>query len=178
MQPEACNSEKPEWLAWEDHLNQRTAFIGAVFAAGLLAGCATSKFDGQAAQTASELTLALELHHSGLVGRPFVATSAPPDPSGQYRLMARWWCEPNARASSVDAAKVEYRALCSRAGGSLQGAFCVKPSNPDDVSFAVQIVQAPRPCVDGATVRVVEPTGSLSAPCLRGHAPFARLQDQ
>lgn len=149
-------------------MNRRTAFVYTVLAAGLLAGCASSKFDGQAAQTASELTIALELRHSGLAGRPFVATSAPPDPSGQYRLVTRWWCEPNARASSVDAAKVEYRALCSRAGGSLQGAFCVKPSNPDDVSFAVQIVEAPRPCVNGTSVRVVEPTGSLSAPAYVG----------
>jgi len=149
-------------------MNRQTAFVYTVLAAGLLAGCAMRKFDGQAAQTASELTIALELHHSGLVGRPFVATSAPPDPSGQYRLMTRWWCEPNAKASSVDAARVEYSALCSRAGGSFEGNFCVKPSNPDDVSFAVQIVQAPRPCANGTSVRVVEPTGSLSAPAYLG----------
>ena len=149
-------------------MNRRTAFVYAVLAAGLLAGCATRKVDGQAAQTASELTIALELRHSGLVGQPFVATSAPPDPSGQYRLVTRWWCEPNAKASSVDAARVEYSALCSRAGGSLEGNFCVKPSNPDDVSFVVQIIPAPRPCANGTSVRVVEPTGSLSAPAYLG----------
>jgi len=149
-------------------LNQRTAIACAVLATGLLTGCATKKFEGQGAQTASELTVALELRHSGLVGRPFVAMSTPPDSSGQYREVMRWWCEPNTRANSVDAAKVEYSTLCSRAGGSLQGNFCVKTSNPDDVSFMVQIVQAPRPCPNGTSVRVVEPTGSLSAPAYLG----------
>lgn len=58
--------------------------------------------------------------------------------------------------------------MCARAGGSLQGSFCVMPSNPDDVPFVVQIVPAPRPCANGTSVRVVEPTGSLSAPAYLG----------
>jgi len=145
-------------------MNRRTACACVALTAGLLVGCATKKFDGQATQTASELTVALAVYHSGLVDRPFVATSTPPHPSGQYRLVSRWWCEPNTRASSVDAAKNEYTALCSRLGGLFQGDFCVKPENTDDVLFMAQVVRAPQPCVNGASVRVVEPTESHSAP--------------
>jgi len=149
-------------------LSQRTAIVFAVLATGVLTGCATNKFDGQGAQTASALTVALELHHSGLVDRPFVATSTPPDPSGQYRLLTRWWCEPNTRANSVDAAKVEYSALCSRLGGSFQGDFCVRSSNADDVLFMAQIIRTPKSCVNGTSVRVIEPSGRLSAPAYLG----------
>ena len=145
-------------------MSHRTAVACAVLAAGLLAGCATKKFDGHAIQTASELTLALELHHSGLVDRPFVTTSTPTDPSGQYRLMSRWWCEPNTRTSSVDAAQLEYSALCSRVGGSLQGVFCVNPSNFDDVLFMAEVVRTRKTCSNGTSVRIVEPTSSHSAP--------------
>lgn len=144
-------------------MNRRAACTYVVLAAGLLAGCAT-KFEGQSVKTASELTIALELHYSGLAGRPFVATSTPPDPSGQYRLVTRWWCEPNTKASSVDSAKVEYSALCSRLGGQFQGDFCVKSSNADDVLFMAQIIRTPKSCANGTSVRVVEPTGTASAP--------------
>jgi len=128
-----------------------------------LAGCAAKRFEGKP-QSASELTVALATHYSGLVDRSFVATSTPPDPSGEFRSVARYWCAPNANASTVGAAKIEYRALCSRLGGSFQGDFCIKPSNHDAVLFLAQIVAAPSNCLNGTQVRVVEPTGVPNAP--------------
>jgi hypothetical protein len=145
-------------------LDRHIAPLCAALLGTFLAGCATKTFDARAVQTASELTIALAVHHSGLVDRPFVATSTPLDSSGQYRLVSRWWCEPNAKASSVEAAKVEYSALCGRLGGSIQGDFCVKSGNADDVLFMAQIIRAPRPCANGTSVRVAEPTVDHGAP--------------
>jgi len=154
----------PAWTSnGESRLHRHIALLCAAVLSAYLAGCAAKRFEAKP-QSASELTVALAIHYSGLIDRPFVATSTPPDLAGEYRSVARYWCAPNASSSTVGAAKVEYEALCSRLGGAFRGDFCVKPTDYDHVLFLAQIFEAPRSCANGTQVRVVEPTGDANAP--------------
>lgn len=129
----------------------------------MLMSCATKPFEGEP-RSASELTIALATHHSGLIDGAFLKTETPPDSSGQFRLVNRFWCEPNADKSTVPEARSTFAALCRRLGGAWQEPYCTNPSDRDRVHFMAQIVAAARPCANGTAVRVLEPTGDPMAP--------------
>jgi hypothetical protein len=125
-------------------------------------GCATKPFDAQP-RSASELTIALESHYSGLVDRPFVRTSAPTDPSGEFRWLSR--CVPNNLPSAFTTARASYASLCERLGATWREPYCVGPSDRDRVLFMARMSTGPHSCM---TVEVLEPTRDPMAPAYVG----------
>lgn len=139
----------------------RKCFVAA--AAVLLSACATKPFEGEP-RSASELTIALAQHHSGLVDGPFLKRDTPADSSGQFRLVTRFWCAPNAKQSTVPEARSNFASLCRRLGGDWQEPYCLSPSDRDRVHFMAQIIATRSTCENGTAVRVFEPTGDQMAP--------------
>lgn len=137
--------------------------IAALATAMLLVGCASKPYDGEP-RSASELTIALAKHYSGLVDGVFLKTDTPPDSSGQLRSLTRFWCAPNANQSTVPEARSKFADLCVRQGGQWQEPYCLSPSDRDRVHFMAQIVATRPTCANGTAVRVFEPTGDLMAP--------------
>lgn len=129
----------------------------------VLSACATKPFEGEP-RSASELTIALAKHYSGLVDGAFLKTDTPADSSGQFRLVTRYWCAPNAKQSTVPEARSNFASLCRRLGGDWQEPYCQSASDRDRVSFMAQIIAARSTCANGTAVRVFEPTGDPMAP--------------
>lgn len=137
--------------------------LSALAIAMLLLGCASKPFEGEP-RSASELTIALAKHYSGLVDGAFLKTDTPADSSGQFRSVTRFWCAPNATQSTVPEARSKFASLCGRQGGEWQEPYCLSPSDRDRVHFMAQIVAARPTCANGTAVRVFEPTGDPMAP--------------
>lgn len=129
----------------------------------VLAGCATKPYEGEPS-SASQLTIALAKHYSGLVDGALLKTDTPADASGQFRLVTRYWCAPNAKQSTVPEARSGFASLCGRLGGAWQEPYCLSPSDRDRVHFMAQIVAERSTCANGTAVRVFEPTGDPMAP--------------
>lgn len=139
---------------------ERSAALAAIL---LLVGCATKPYEGEP-RSASELTVALAKHYSGLVDGAFLKTDTPADSSGQFRLVTRFWCAPSAAQSTVPEARSKFATLCERQGGEWQEPYCLSPSDRDRVHFMAQVIAARPDCVNGTAVRVFEPTGDSMAP--------------
>ena len=129
----------------------------------VLVGCATKPYEGEP-RSASDLTIALAKHYSGLVDGAFLKTDTPADSSGQFRSVPRFWCAPNATKSTVPEARSKFASLCGVQGGDWKEPYCLSQSDRDRVHFMAQIIAAQPTCANGTAVRVFEPTGDPMAP--------------
>lgn len=129
----------------------------------VLGGCATKPYEGEP-NSASELTIALAAHYSGLVDGAFLKKDTPADASGQFRSVTRYWCAPSAKQSTVPEARSNFASLCSRLTGVWQEPYCQGPSDRERVLFMAQIVATASSCVNGTAARVFEPTNDPMAP--------------